>query len=68
MRFITAHSYVEESEFRRLLLRPDEIATDVGSIIDGYEAEKIGLIDAVGGLSDALEALREEIRKGKAEK
>ena len=68
VRFITAHSDVEESEFRRLLLRPDEIATDVGSIIDGYEAEKIGLIDAVGGLSDALEALREEIRKGKAEK
>jgi len=64
-RFITDHSHVEESEFRRLLLRPDEIATDVGSIIDGTEAKKIGLIDEVGGLSDALRFLREEIRKRK---
>jgi len=65
IRFITDHSHVEESEFRRLLLRPDEIATDVGSIIDGTEAKKIGLIDEVGGLSDALRFLREEIRKRK---
>jgi ATP-dependent protease ClpP protease subunit len=60
IRFITDHSHVEESEFRRLLLRPDEIATDVGSIIDGTEAKKIGLIDEVGGLSDALKFLRKQ--------
>ena len=60
--FITSHSRVAEEEFRRLLLRPDEIATDVGSIIDGAEAARIGLIDEVGGLSDALSALREMIR------
>ena len=65
IRFITDHSHVEESEFRRLLLRPDEIATDVGSIIDGTEAKKIGLIDEVGGLSDALKFLRTEIRQTK---
>ncbi len=63
--FITAHSRVEETEFRRLLLRPDEIATDVGSIIDGAEAARIGLIDEVGGLSDALSALREMIRENR---
>ena len=60
--FITSHSRVAEEEFRRLLLRPDEIATDVGSIIDGAEAARIGLIDGVGGLSDALCALRCMIR------
>ena len=60
--FITSHSRVAEEEFRRLLLRPDEIATDVGSIIDGAEAARIGLIDEVGGLSDALCALRSMIR------
>jgi len=65
IRFITDHSHVEESEFRRLLLRPDEIATDVGSIIDGTEAKKIGLIDEVGGLRDALKFLRSEIRQTK---
>ena len=62
IRFITSHSGIREEEFRQLLLRTDEIATDVGSIIDGYKAVEIGLIGAVGGLSDALEALREEIR------
>jgi len=65
IRFITAHSHVAEAEFRRLLLRPDEIATDVGSIIDGCEAQRIGLIDEVGGLSDALAALRGMIREKK---
>lgn len=68
IRFITAHSGVSEEEFRHLLLRTDEIATDVGSIIDGYKAVEIGLIDSVGGLSDALDALREEIRARRAEK
>jgi ATP-dependent protease ClpP protease subunit len=67
IRFITSHSRISEEEFRRLLLRTDEIATDVGSIIDGYKAVEIGLIDAVGGLSDALQALREEIRVRKGE-
>ena len=68
IRFITSHSGVSEEEFRHLLLRTDEIATDVGSIIDGYKAVEIGLIDSVGGLSDALDALREEIRARRAEK
>ncbi len=63
VRFITAHSRVSEEEFRRLLLRTDEIATDVGSIIDGQKAVEIGLIDGVGGLSDALHALRKQIRE-----
>lgn len=63
IRFVTDHSRVTEEEFRRLLLRTDEIATDVGSIIDGYKAVEIGLIERVGGLSNALEALREQIKK-----
>ena len=54
-----------EEDFRSLLLRTDEIATDVGSIIDGQKAVEIGLIDRVGGLSDALQALREEIKARK---
>ena len=40
-------------------MRPDEIATDVGSIIDGDEAVAYGIIDSVGGLSDAIKALKE---------
>lgn len=58
VRFITAHSNISENEFRRLLMRTDEIATDVGSVLDGQEAVRLGLIDKTGGLSDALSALR----------
>lgn len=63
--FVRAHSNVTEEDFRALLMRTDQIATDVGSIIDGQEAVKIGLIDRVGGLSDALAELRQMIKEGK---
>ena len=50
------------------MMRPDEMATDVGSIVDGSEAVRRGIIDKVGGLSEALGELRTMIReeKGKA--
>ena len=61
VRFITEHSRVSEEKFRELLMRTDQIATDVGSLIDGKEAVEIGLIDSVGSLADALQELRRQI-------
>lgn len=61
--FITSHSDVKEELFREMLLRTDQIATDTGTLIDGNEAVKCGLIDEVGGLSKALEALRDMIKQ-----
>jgi ATP-dependent protease ClpP protease subunit len=57
--FICAHSKAKPETIRELMMRPDEIATDMGSIIDGDEAVKYGIIDHVGGLGDALAALKE---------
>ena len=57
--FICAHSNATPEKIRELMMRPDEIATDMGSIIDGDEAVKYGIIDEVGGLSDALKALKD---------
>ena len=57
-RFICGHSRAEEATIRELMMRPDELATDVGSIVDGEEAVKYGIIDEVGGLDRALELLR----------
>jgi len=54
IKFVTDHSAIGEEKFRELLMRTDQIATDTGSIIDGKEAVECGLIDTVGGLSDAL--------------
>ncbi len=52
--FITAHSRITADELRRLMLNTDELANDVGTIIDGSEAVACGLIDGIGSLSDAL--------------
>ena len=57
--FICAHSKASEQMLRELMMRPDELATDIGSIIEGREAVEYGIIDRVGGLSDALAALKE---------
>ena len=62
IKFITDHSSVAPEKIRELMMRPDEMATDVGSIVDGNEAVELGIIDKVGGLSDALEELRNLIK------
>ena len=63
VKFICAHSSVSEEKVYELMLRPDQMATDVGSVIDGEEAVSYGFVDRVGGLSDAIEALREMIKE-----
>lgn len=63
--FVTTHSAITKERFDTLLMQTDEIATDVGTILEGKEAVNEGLIDAVGGLSDALEALRTLCNAGK---
>jgi ATP-dependent protease ClpP protease subunit len=61
VRFICEHSKASPDVIHELMMRPDELATDIGSIIDGREAVEYGIIDSLGGLSDALSALREMI-------
>lgn len=56
--FVTSHSGISKERFNELLMQTDEIATDVGTILEGKEAVEEGLIGAVGGLSDAIDALR----------
>jgi len=55
--FVCRNSNIDGGKFGELMMRTDEIATDVGSIIDGEEAVRLGLIDEVGGLASALSAL-----------
>jgi len=56
--FICRHSRIGATRLEELMMRPDEMATDVGTVLDGNEAVACGLIDEVGGLSAALAALR----------
>jgi ATP-dependent protease ClpP protease subunit len=59
--FICAHSRAKKEKIYELMMRPDMMATDVGSIIEGREAVEYGLIDEVGGLDRALDTLKEMI-------
>lgn len=63
--FVCDHSKISTEKFKSLMMATDQIATDTGSVIDGSEAVDCGLIDAVGGLSDALDCLNKMIEKGK---
>ena len=62
-RFVTANSNIKRDTFTKLMLRTGELAADVGSVIYGEEAVEIGLIDKIGGLSDALACLHEMIQE-----
>ena len=57
--FICAHSKAKPETVNELMMRPDQIATDCGSIIEGREAVRYGIIDEVGGVDRALELLRQ---------
>ena len=63
VRFIVSHSNISEEKINELMTRPDEMANDIGTILEGCEAVRLGLIDNVGGLSDALDELRKMIEK-----
>ncbi len=63
--FICRNSRADKAKLHELMMRPDQIATDVGSVLAGEEAVRYGIIDAVGGLTDALAALREMIEQRK---
>ena len=61
IQFVIRNSCVKREDFTKLMLRTGELAADVGSVIYGEEAVSIGLIDAIGGLSDALACLHRMI-------
>ena len=55
--FVVSHSNMEREKFSSLLMETDEIANDVGTVLFGEEAVESGLIDKVGGISDAAATL-----------
>ena len=59
--FVTTNSKIDRQTFLGHMMRTGELATDVGTIVYGKEAVKLGLIDELGGLSDALECLHRMI-------
>ena len=66
--FVTANSKISRENFEHYMMATGEMATDVGTILYGKEAVASGLIDKLGGLSDALASLHKMIGKMTAAK
>ena len=63
--FVTKNSSINEEKFRSLMLNTAELANDVGTILIGKEAVENGLIDEVGGISQAMNKLKQLIKERK---
>ncbi|AFV11371.1 translocation-enhancing protein TepA [Thermacetogenium phaeum DSM 12270] len=68
VRFVEKHSRISEKKFRELMFQTGELARDIGTVLVGKDAVEVGLIDAVGGLGDAVKKLQELIEEDKKKK
>ena len=65
-RFLSDHSHMSRERIEKLMLNPTELVKDVGTLLEGEEAVREGLIDEVGGMSQALRKLHEMIDQERA--
>ena len=63
VRFVEANSSIPADRFRELMFKTGELAADVGTVLYGEDAVAEGVINQLGGLSDALEALYDMIQE-----
>lgn len=61
--FVVKNSSVTETRFSEFMMNTDELATDMGSVLDGEMAVECGLIDKIGSLSDVVSELYRMIEK-----
>lgn len=59
--FLSKHSNISKERVEELMLDSSQLVKDVGTMLEGEEAVKEGLIDEVGGMRDALQKLHEMI-------
>ena len=63
--FVASNSRISAEKFEALMLKKEDMAADVGSVVYGEEAVELGLIDEVGGLKEGLQCLFRQIEEGK---
>lgn len=61
IKFVTSHSKISEDKFRELMFRTGDLVRDIGTVLVGKDAVNYGLIDEVGGISQAIKKLNELI-------
>lgn len=62
-RFIADHSNMKRERIEELMLDTSQLVKDVGTMLEGEEAVREGLIDETGGIHQAMEKLYELIEK-----
>lgn len=67
-RFVCENSNIKPERYNELAMNTGELVLDVGTVLDGEDAVKEGLIDNLGSFSDALDALYAMIDKEKKAK
>ncbi|RKN86464.1 ClpP family protease [Paenibacillus ginsengarvi] len=63
LRFITNHSRIPEGKLKELMFKTGELTRDIGTTVIGADAVKYGLIDAVGGVGEAIRELNRLIEQ-----
>ena len=64
--FVSGNSHMPPERFTQLCLNNDELVMDMGTVLDGEDAVREGLIDELGSLSDAIAALYAMIDENRA--
>ena len=68
VKFVVENSKITEDKFLKFMMKTDELATDVGSVLDGTVAVKSGLIDNIGDISMAIDKLYKMIEQEEKKK
>jgi ATP-dependent protease ClpP protease subunit len=63
IRFVAQNSHIKPERFRELMTNTGDLVTDIGTMLNGEDAVKEGIIDQIGGLKEALAKLEELINK-----
>lgn len=63
--FVSSHSKMTQKRLEQLMLDTTQLVKDVGTMLEGKEAVKEGLIDQVGGMKEALAKLYQLIEEYK---
>lgn len=66
--FVAENSDITKERYNELVLNTGELVMDIGTILEGEEAVDEGLIDGVGTVSDAIDALYDLIKESKEPK
>lgn len=64
--FITTNSKIKEEDLRKLMTTTGELTQDIGTVVVGKDAVKLGLMDEVGGVAEAIKKLNEMISENKS--